>query len=159
MNVPQPYLLFLADETQAKTAEGVRYWRPEACVGQLRYAGSTLDLRLPEMTLAEAAAVGVQTLLIGAAPVGGVLPERWIGDLVTAIRAGMDIASGLHAKLNDIPELVAEATAAGRALHDVRHPTTRFTIGSFKPRPRQRVLTHVSDCPVGKSETPLPNPH
>src|SRR3546814_5446455 len=101
MNVPQPYLLFLADETQAKTAEGVRYWRPEACVGQLRYAGSTLDLRLPEMTLAEAAAAGVQTLLIGAAPVGGVLPERWIGDLVTAIRAGMDIASGLHAKLNE----------------------------------------------------------
>src|SRR3546814_8145696 len=79
------------------------------------------------MTLAEAAAAGVQTLLIGAAPVGGVLPERWIGDLVTAIRAGMDIASGLHAKLNDIPELVAEAKAAGRALHDVRHPTTRFT--------------------------------
>src|SRR3546814_16091704 len=75
MNVPQPYLLFLADETQAKTAEGVRYWRPEACVGQLRYAGSTLDLRLPEMTLAEAAAAGVQTLLIGAAPVGGVLPR------------------------------------------------------------------------------------
>src|SRR3546814_14434030 len=107
------------------------------------------------MTLAEAAAAGVQTLLIGAAPVGGVLPERWIGDLVTAIRAGMDIASGLHAKLNDIPELVAEAKAAGRALHDVRHPTTRFTIGGFERRPGKRLLTIGADCTVGKMYTEI----
>src|SRR3546814_2038511 len=67
----------------------------------------------------------------------------------------MDIASGLHAKLNDIPELVAEAKAAGRALHDVRHPTTRFTIGGFERRPGKRLLTIGADCTVGKMYTAL----
>src|SRR3546814_13316577 len=67
----------------------------------------------------------------------------------------MDIASGLHAKLNDIPELVAEAKAAGRALHDVRHPKTRFTIGGFERRPGKRLLTIGADCTVGKQYTAL----
>ncbi|ODU21614.1 MAG: EBNA-1 nuclear protein [Sphingomonas sp. SCN 67-18] len=155
MTIAQPYLLFLADAPHAKTAFGVRHWRPEACAAQFRYPGSALDLALPEMTPAQAAAAGVRTLLIGAAPAGGMLPERWIADLVAALRAGMDIASGLHARLTDVPELVAEAKAAGRRLHDVRHPTESFTIGGFERRPGKRLITVGADCAVGKMYTAL----
>lgn len=155
MTIAQPYLLFLADAPHAKTAFGVRHWRPDACAAQFRYPGSTLDLGLPEMTPDQAAAAGVKTLLIGAAPAGGMLPDRWIGDLVAAIRAGMDIASGLHARLTDVPELVAAAKVAGRRLHDVRHPTENFTIGGFERRPGKRLLTVGADCAVGKMYTAL----
>jgi hypothetical protein len=37
-----PYLLFLGDvgdQLAAKTAHGIREWRPEWCVGQLRLPG------------------------------------------------------------------------------------------------------------------------
>src|SRR3546814_6207695 len=96
MMIAQPYLLFLADAPHAKTAYGVRHWRPEICAGQFRYPGSTIDLGLPEMTPEAAAATGVKTLLIGAAPAGGMLPAGWIDDLTRALRAGLDIASGLQ---------------------------------------------------------------
>src|SRR3546814_12480723 len=87
------------------------------------------------MTPEAAAAAGVKTLLIGAAPAGGMLPAGWIDDLTRALRAGLDIASGLHARLADVPELVATANAAGRRLHDVRHPTQRLAIGVVERRP------------------------
>src|SRR3546814_17281034 len=86
MMIAQPYLLFLADAPHAKTAYGVRHWRPEICAGQFRYPGSTIDLGLPEMTPEAAAAAGVKTLLIGAAPAGGMLPAGWIDDLTRALR-------------------------------------------------------------------------
>lgn len=155
MLIPQPYLLFLADAPHAKTAHGVRHWRPEICAGQYRYPGSAIDLGLPDMTPEEAAAAGARTLLIGAAPAGGMLPPGWIGDLLRALRAGLDLASGLHARLADVPELVAAAQAEGRRLHDVRHPTQSFTIGAFERRPGKRLLTVGADCAVGKMYTAL----
>lgn len=155
MDIPTPYLLFLGDAPHAKTAHGVRDWRPELCVGQLRYAGSPLDLGLPEMTAVEAAAAGARTLLIGAAPAGGMLPGRWVGDLVAALHAGLDIANGLHARLTDVPEIAATARALGRRLFDVRHPTQSFAIGAFERRPGKRLITVGTDCAVGKMYTAL----
>lgn len=40
MAIEQPYLLFLGDapdQLAAKTARGIADWRPENCVGQLRF--------------------------------------------------------------------------------------------------------------------------
>src|SRR3546814_18719584 len=42
-----------------------------------------------------------------------------------------------------------------RALHEGRHPTTRFTIGGFERRPGKRLLTIGADCTVGKMYTAL----
>ena len=50
MDFPYPCLMFLADvdRVSAKTALGVAYWRPDACVGQLRLPGGEVDLGLVE---------------------------------------------------------------------------------------------------------------
>src|SRR3546814_13563740 len=76
------------------------------------------------------------------------LPAGWIDDLTRALRAGLDIASGLHARLADVPELVATANAEGRRLHDVRHPTQRIAIGVFERRHGKR-LNKVGDDSAG----------
>lgn len=155
MNIKTPYLLFLGDAIHAKTAQGVRDWRPEQCLGQLRFSASRLDVGLPELSLEEATARGVRTLLIGAAPAGGALPDHWIGTLLQALELGMDIASGLHAKLIDVPALKAAAARLGRQLHDVRYPNQSFDIGAFAPRSGKRLLTVGTDCAVGKMYTSL----
>ena len=76
LDLPAPHLLFLGDITNpldAKTAIGLRDWRPEQCVGQWRLPGCTVDLGLPDMTPAAAVAAGAKSVLIGVAPLGGAL--------------------------------------------------------------------------------------
>jgi len=75
-----PYLILigdLTDPTYAKTGQGIVDWRPELVAGQLRFAGCEVDLGVPDMTVAEASAAGVKSLLIGVAPIGGIVPESW----------------------------------------------------------------------------------
>jgi uncharacterized NAD-dependent epimerase/dehydratase family protein len=67
----------------------------------------------------------------------------------------MDIASGLHDRLQDRPELVAAANAAGRKLIDVRTPQHRYPIGDGAPRRGKRCLAVGTDCSVGKMYTAL----
>jgi uncharacterized NAD-dependent epimerase/dehydratase family protein len=153
--IPAPYLIFLGDAPHAKTAQGVRDWRPELCLGQHRYPASQLDLGLPEMTIEQAIAAGARTLLLGAAPAGGALPHHWLASLEQALDAGLDIANGLHTRLNAIEPLRSRADRLGRRLYDVRHPDRDFQIGDFAPRTGWRVLTVGTDCAVGKMYTAL----
>lgn len=158
MAIPHPYLLFIgdaADDLAAKTAQGIAHWRPEWCMAQLRLPGCKADLGLPEMTPAEAAAKGCRSMIIGVANAGGVLPAHWSASIVEALQHGMDVASGLHAKLTDLPDVAAAARANGRSLHDVRHPTRDFDTGKGKRRPGKRLLTVGTDCSVGKMYTAL----
>ena len=155
MNVRTPYLLFLGDGDRAKTAQGIAYWRPDRCLGQLRLPGGTADVGLPQMTVAEAAARGVATLVIGVAPHGGKLPASWIQTIVTALGAGLDVASGLHTRVGAIPEIREAAESAGRTVLDVRHPTQDFPVGTGLPRSGHRLLTVGTDCEAGKMYTSL----
>jgi uncharacterized NAD-dependent epimerase/dehydratase family protein len=153
-----PYLLFVGDapdDLAAKTAHGVCDWRPDWCVGQLRLDGCRATLDLPEMTVAEGAAAGARTLVIGVANRGGVVGETWISSLVEALEAGLDIASGLHVRLADVPEIRDTAETVGRALFDVRHPTRVFALGTGEPRAGKRLLTVGTDASVGKMYTAL----
>lgn len=75
--------------------------------------------------------------------------------LQQALNAGMHLASGLHNKLSDIPELVKAAEAHGLQLHDVRHPTQSFDVGNGKPRQGRRLLPVGTDCSCGKMYTAL----
>src|ERR1043166_10347118 len=80
-----PYLLFIGDahdQLAAKTAAGIAFWRPEICLGQLRMPGCKADLQLPDMTIEEAAAAGVKTVIVGTTTRGGVLGQGWEGLLV-----------------------------------------------------------------------------
>jgi D-glutamate N-acetyltransferase len=153
-----PYLMFLGDapdQLAAKTAAGVAFWRPEACLGQLRLPGCRADLHLPDMTIEEAANSGVKTVIVGTTNRGGVLGEGWEPLLVLALELGMDLASGLHHRLADIPILRDTAARCGRQIADVRHPTREFHVGNGIKRPGKRLLTVGTDCSIGKMFTAL----
>jgi len=153
MKIVAPYLLFLGDardDLAAKTAQGIRHWRPGKCRGQIRLEGCVPDLGLPEMSLPEAAAAGVGTLVIGVAHAGGVIPDHWIATMVEAIESGLDVASGLHSRLAEIPVLADAARRTGGRLVDVRHPREQLRVGTGRARAGRRLLTVGTDCSVGK---------
>jgi uncharacterized NAD-dependent epimerase/dehydratase family protein len=158
IQIVPPYLLFLGDardQLAAKTADGVAFWRPEWCLGQMRLAGCKADCRVPDMTIPQATAKGAKTFIIGVANAGGVLPDAWVSIIVEAIEAGMDVASGLHMKVADIPAVRDAAQRHGRKLFDVRHPSRQFATGQGKKRTGKRLLTVGTDCSIGKMFTSL----
>ena len=158
MAIENPYLLFLGDapdQLAAKTAHGIADWRRDWCRGQFRMEGCQADLGLPDMSIEEAADAGVKTLVVGVANRGGIISERWISILESALIAGMDLAAGLHNRLADVPSLAALAAQHGRRLFDVRHATHRFDVANGRKRPGKRILTVGTDCAVGKKYTAL----
>lgn len=158
MIIAHPYLMFLGDvqdQLAAKTAQGIVDWRPDWCLGQWRLTGCKADLGLPEMSVAEAVGQGVRTLVVGVANAGGVLPEHWVGAIVAAIEGGLDVATGLHMKLEEFPPIREAAERCGRSLFNVRHSDQRFATGKGTKRPGLRLLTVGTDCSVGKKYTAL----
>ena len=156
--LPQPYLLFLGDAVEpgyAKTALGLADWAADRCVGEFALPECGVTTGLARMTPAEARAKGARSLVIGVANVGGLISDRWMGALVEALEAGLDLVSGLHAKLNDIPLLVREAARLGRQLIDVRTPPPSIPIGTGRKRSGKRLLTVGTDCALGKKYTAL----
>ena len=158
MEIKNPYLMFIGDvpdQLAAKTASGVAHWRPDWCVGQLKLDGCKADLGLPDMNVPEAAAAGVKTLIVGVTNQGGFFADSWVETMHSAIDNGMDIASGMHAKLDDVPGLSDKAAAAGRQLFDVRHTSQTFDIGRGHKRSGMRLLTVGTDTSCGKMFTAL----
>ncbi|HET6469283.1 MAG TPA: DUF1611 domain-containing protein, partial [Geminicoccaceae bacterium] len=158
MEIQRPYLMFLgdvADQLAAKTAQGVVDWRPDRCLGQLRLPGCAADLGLPEMQPAEAVQQGARTLVVGVANSGGFMADHWVAPIVAAIEAGLDVASGLHTRLGDIPPIAEAAARHGQQLFDVRVSRRRFRTGTGLKRRGLRLLTIGTDCSCGKKYTAL----
>ncbi len=156
--IETPYLLFLGDAPDAlaaKVAQGIKDWRPELAVGQLRLPGCNADMGLEDLTVAEAAARGAKTMVIGVANRGGLISDSWLAALKAALNAGLDLASGLHNHLNDEQELVSLAEQRGRTLHDVRIPPVAYPIANGVKRNGKRCLLIGSDCSCGKMYTAL----
>ncbi|MEP3046040.1 MAG: N-acetyltransferase DgcN [Roseibium sp.] len=158
MEIARPYVLFLGDVQDAlaaKTATGIVDWRKDWCIGQVRLPGCAADTGLPDMTIADAAKAGAKTFIIGAVNAGGRLPDHWIESIIEAIDAGMDVASGLHVRLEDFPEICEAAVKHGCELHDVRHNKLTFATGKGTKRSGKRILAVGTDCSVGKKYTAL----
>src|SRR4029077_2963337 len=158
LQLPSPYLLFLGDTTEpsfAKTAFGLRDWVPERCVGEWACEGATVTTGLPRLTPREAYDKGARGLVIGVANIGGVIGESWVPLLVEALQCGLDLVSGLHAKLRDLPQLRETAVRCGRKLIDVRVPPASIPIGTGRKRTGKRLLTVGTDCALGKKYTAL----
>jgi uncharacterized NAD-dependent epimerase/dehydratase family protein len=156
--IETPYLLFLGDAPDmlaAKVAIGIRDWRPEHALGQIRLPGCGADLGIKDMTLAEAKEAGARTLVIGVANRGGVISQAWKEVLIEALEMGYDLASGLHNLLRDEGDLVAAAQTHGCTLHDVRVPTVAYPIANGKKRTGKRCLAVGTDCSVGKMYTAM----
>lgn len=156
--IATPYLLYLghsSDPADIKTSRGLAVFRPDICIGEYRHDDCPLTLDLPRMDFAAAHAAGARTLVLGIANAGGKLGEQLILDALAAMDVGLDIASGLHHRLNAEPRLVAAAARLGRQLHDVRDPRPDIPIGNGKKRAGKRLLTVGTDCSVGKMYTTL----
>jgi uncharacterized NAD-dependent epimerase/dehydratase family protein len=107
------------------------------------------------MTIGEAVQAGARTMVVGVANAGGILPHYWTAEIVAAIEAGLDIASGLHTRLGSKAEIREAAERHGRALFDVRHTDQSFATGKGTKRPGLRLLTVGTDCSVGKKYAAL----
>ena len=156
--IKTPYLLFLGDapdQLAAKVAIGIKDWRPENAVAQLRMGGCGADLGIVEMTLSEAKAAGAKTLVIGVANRGGIISGAWKVVLKEALGMGYDVASGLHNLLRDEADLAEIAAANFCTLHDVRVPSVEYPIANGKKRTGKRCLTVGTDCSVGKMYTAM----
>jgi uncharacterized NAD-dependent epimerase/dehydratase family protein len=160
LDIPRPYLLFMGDVQNAgdaKTGLGLLEWRRDWCVGQWRLPGCGVDMGLPELAPAAAVAAGARTLVIGVAPDGGRIPPQWDDALRAAVRAGMNLAAGLHDRLNAREDLVALAAAHGVRLFDARQAPAglKLPVGTGQRRSGRRVLTVGTDCAIGKKYTAL----
>lgn len=162
--------LILADglfgPEESKTANACIRYSPERVVGIIdaSKAGSTAQQVLgfggdiPVVgTLAAGLALGPNALVIGIAPAGGQLPDTWIQLLAGAIEHGLEIWSGLHTFIGNVPELAALATKHGVAIHDLRRPPANLTVANGRVRDIAAtvVLTVGTDCNIGKMTTQL----
>lgn len=158
LRLPGPYLLYLGNATEsayAKTAFGLRDWAPERCLGEWGIVDGGVTTGLPRMSPAQAQAAGARALVIGVANEGGVIAPAWIASLIEAMDAGLDIISGMHSHLGDVPALAQAAARSGRRLIDIRVPPTTIPIGTGVKRSGKRLLTVGTDCALGKKYTAL----
>ncbi len=132
-----------------------------------RDAGEVLDRRpngIPVVGgLAEALAAGERQghaathLVVGLAPDGGRLSAAARADVAAAIRAGLNVDSGLHDFLTEDPEMTALAQRHGVTLRDVRKPPPREALHFFSGKIEQvtslKVALLGTDSAVGKRTT------
>jgi uncharacterized NAD-dependent epimerase/dehydratase family protein len=124
-------------------------------VGQMRSGEQTVSLGLPDLSIEQAIRAGAKSLVIGIAGVGGHLSESWHEDLRRAAAAGLNIVSGAHQKLGDIPGLREAAGQSAAALVEIRNPDISFPVATGVRRGGRRLLTVGTDCALGKKYTAL----
>lgn len=158
LHLRKPYLVFLGDVTlpsDAKTGFGLRDWCRDDVLGECALPAATVSLGLPRMSPAQAAQAGAGSIVIGVAPAGGDLPPAWTPVLVSALRAGLDVVSGMHTRLEQHADLVTAARESGRRLVNVRHADRTWPVGTGVRRAGRRLLTVGTDCALGKKYTAL----
>ena len=68
----------------------------EKVAGQFRFDDCAIDLGVADLSIAQATVQGIKSIVIGVAPTGGKISQRWVRVLVEAADAGLDVVSGLH---------------------------------------------------------------
>ena len=96
--------------------------------------------------------VKAKALMVGVAPPSGKLPADWMEEIEEAINKGIDIISGMHLFLSDIPEIKKLAESKGVRVLDLRKPPSDLQIGTQGVRKTDAkvVLCIGTDCAVGK---------
>jgi len=158
ITLEKPYLILIGDEanvTNAKTGIGIAHWRPDDVAGQLRFSNDAVDLGVPDLDIDAAIKMGVSSLVIGVAPIGGGVPDEWWDVMEQAAAAGLNVISGLHTRLNDNPMLYEAAATSGAQLIDVRVPPKNLPVGNGIKRSGMRILTVGTDCAIGKKYAAL----
>jgi uncharacterized NAD-dependent epimerase/dehydratase family protein len=111
-----------------------------------------IDRTVPVVaSLDEALAYGPEVAVIGLAPSGGRLPEPGRADVAAALRAGLSVASGLHSRIGEDPEL-APLRRDPAWIWDLRREPEGLVVaaGRAAALPCRRLLAVGSDMAVGK---------
>ena len=166
----QPRYLILADGAfgpqTSKTANACIRYTPDRVVGIVdraqagRTAHQVLGFGgdLPVVaTLDDGLRLRPTAILVGIAPAGGKLPPEWVDLLARAIAQRLDVWSGLHQFVSDIPRLAALAREYGVTIHDLRRPPADLDVSRGRVRDISAtvVLTVGTDCNIGKMTTQL----
>ncbi|MGH7452702.1 MAG: DUF1611 domain-containing protein, partial [bacterium] len=154
-----------------KTAHGlVRFTQRYKILGVIdsthagRDAGEVLDGKSCGIPIYSSLAIALQAIrnqvqyfIIGLAPEGGKLPESYRQIVAEAIRAGLNIDSGLHEFLSDDPEFSRLAQKHGVQIRDIRKPPERkdlhFFTGKIQEVEAIRIAVLGTDSAVGKRTT------
>jgi uncharacterized NAD-dependent epimerase/dehydratase family protein len=150
----------------AKMAHGVIAYSRDTVVAVIDpdHAGRTVRDVLPYLgsdapivaSIDEGLLLAPTALLIGIAPAGGRLPEDFRDAIRIALRARLEIVSGLHAMLNEDEEFAALAREHDTRIWDLRlPPAAPLFSGAAWDVKAKIVLTVGSDAAVGKMTASL----
>ncbi|TDC59363.1 DUF1611 domain-containing protein [Micromonospora sp. KC207] len=136
-----------------------------ACVVDTRHAGADAGevlgvgpLGVPVVPdFAAARRAGARSVVVGVNSMDAntVVPARLKTFAVDMVGHGLNVICSTHARLNDDPELVRLAVAAGVELVDVRVDGPRETLSADLSVDATVLLTTGTDCAVGKMTTAL----
>jgi uncharacterized NAD-dependent epimerase/dehydratase family protein len=119
----------------------------------LPYLGSDAPI---VATIDEGLLFAPTSLLIGIAPAGGRLPDDFREAIRIALRARLEVVSGLHAMLNEDEEFASLAREHDTRIWDLRlPPAAPLFSGAAWDVKAKIVLTVGSDAAVGKMTTSL----
>ena len=161
MTIPRKIIILTdghTDSHTAKTAICVLRYKPEEVLAVLdsHSAGKTCQEvvgvggQIP-MVASLADAPDANTLLIGIAPAGGKIPQRWRPIILDAIARKLNVVSGLHDFINHDPEFSAAAKQHGVELVDVRANDENDCANREGIRDDcLRIHTIANDCSLGK---------
>jgi uncharacterized NAD-dependent epimerase/dehydratase family protein len=151
-----PIAIFMEEtlgEPHGKMGYGVLRFSPNpvVCVIDSTQAGKNVCdiVSSPRVaTVTEAVEMGARALVLGIAPSGGLLPERWVVQLDEAVRAGLSIVNGLHDRLG---ERYAELKP-DQWIWDIRREPPGLGIGKAQARllENTRVVMVGTDMANGK---------
>ncbi|MEO8290179.1 MAG: DUF1611 domain-containing protein [Gaiellaceae bacterium] len=150
---------YSADPHYGKTARGVMHYGedPVVVVVDSERPGEALDGVPVVAGVEEGLAFAPTTALVGVAPAGGRLPEKWRDILRGVLSAGLDLESGMHQFLADDPELADLAAERGVEIRDLRRAPVGLSVptGANLEHGATVVLTVGSDCAIGKMTVAL----
>ena len=149
------------DDLSGKTGLAMLRYRSGPIVAVIDPAFAGADLRavtgidrdVPVVAdMAAALAYRPEVAVVGLAPSGGQLPEVMHADVLAALRAGLHLASGLHSRLGDDPELAAACIRPGQWIWDLRQEPDGLEVATARAAalPCRRLLAVGSDMAVGK---------
>lgn len=150
----------------AKMAHGVIAYSADAVVGVVDpdHAGRTVREIMPHLrseapivaSIDEGLLLRPTSLLVGIAPAGGALPEEFREAIRSALRARLEVVSGLHQFLNEDEEFAQLAREHDSRIWDLRLPPAAplFSGAAWDVRAKI-VLTVGSDAAVGKMTAAL----
>ena len=148
-------------DTHGKTAHGVVRYIPEQVVAVI---DSTLAGKICKevvgyggdipiiSSIEEGLKFNPDTLVIGIALVGGVLPEEWKKFIIKAIKYKLNVINGLHTFLTDDKDLMRYARRYGVEVIDLRKPPDIYHVacGKWKMIKARVILSIGTDCAIGK---------